>query len=73
MGGSTSVRRLRGEDLGFKRQGYFLRNRELGQVFTVPQDLPPGTRVDALVLRTGNSSSAVKPGAAGAPLRSSLV
>lgn len=69
MGGSTSVRRLRGEDLNFKRQGYYVRNRELGQVFTVPSDLPAGTRVDAVVLRTGNSSSAVRAGAAGAPLQ----
>ncbi len=68
MGGSTSIRRLRSEDLSFKDQGYFVRNREIGQVFTAPADLPKGTRVDAIVLRTGNSSSAVKAGAAGAPV-----
>lgn len=69
MGGSTSVRRLRGEDMKFKRQGYFVRNRELGQVFTVPRDVPAGARVDAIVLRTGNSASAVRASTAGAPLR----
>ena len=58
-GGSTSIRRLRAEDLAFKRQGYFVRNRELGQVFTVPVDFPEGRRVDALVLRICNSKSAV--------------
>ncbi len=68
MEGSTSIRRLRGEDLNFKSQGYFVRNREIGQVFTAPADLPPGTRVDAIVLRTGNSGAAVRKGAPGAPL-----
>ena len=70
LGGSTSVRREDSPNLDWKPQGYFQRNRELGQVFTVPtgKDLT----LDAIVLRTGNSSSAVKPGAGGAAVQLQL-
>ncbi len=64
MGGTTSVRRADSPNLTWKTEGYYQRNRELGQVFNVPV----GTfiQIDAIVLRTGNSSNAVQPGAPGA-------
>lgn len=58
--GSTSVRNE--VPLVWKAEGYFQRNRDLGQVFT-----PPVTfRLDAIVLRTGPSDAAVLGGAPGA-------
>ncbi len=62
LGGSTSVRNTDAEHLIWKEQGYYQRNRDLGQVFTPPKDF----RIDAIVLRTGPSQSAVKAGAPGA-------
>ncbi len=64
QGGSTSVRNVDAENLSWKSQGYFQRNRDLGQTFSVPADTT--LTLDAIVLRTGNSSSAVKAGAIGA-------
>jgi hypothetical protein len=61
-GGSTSIRNVDGPHLRWKSQGYFQRNRDLGQVFTPSQDF----RLDAIVLRTGPSDNAVKAGAPGA-------
>lgn len=59
-GGSTSVRNEL--PLEWKEQGYFQRNRDLGQVFT-----PEKTFVlDAIVLRTGPSDNAVLAGTPGA-------
>ncbi len=62
LGGNTSVRN--GTPLKWKRQGYFQRNRDLGQVFTVER---PFT-LDAVILRTGNGRVAFLPGTAGVPL-----
>ncbi len=62
LGGDTSVRNE--IPLRWKAQGYFQRNRDLGQVFTAERDFT----LDALVLRTGNGSAAFLPGTAGAPL-----
>ena len=63
-GGTTSVRRSDSTTLRWKTEGYYQRNRELGQVFNIP----PGESLtlDAVVLRTGNSSSAILDGAPGA-------
>ena len=65
-GGSTSVRRENRATLDWKTQGYFQRSRELGQVF----NLPAGEKIklDAIVLRTGNSSSAILEGTGEAPV-----
>ena len=65
-GGTTSVRRNSPATLKWKTQGYYQRNRELGQVFNVPEG--ERIQIDAVVLRTGNSSSAILEGAAGAPV-----
>ena len=65
-GGSTSVRRTTRDHLKWKHQGYFQRNRELGQVFNVPAG--DTITLDAIVLRTGNSASAVLENTAGAGL-----
>lgn len=61
-GGSTSVRNVDRPHLTWKEEGYFQRNRDLGQVFTAPCDF----ELDALVLRTGPSDAAVGRGAPGA-------
>ena len=63
-GGTTSIRRNDTSSLDWKLQGYYQRNRELGQVFNVPEG--DSLTLDAIVLRTGNSSSAILEGAAGA-------
>lgn len=60
-GGSTSVRNMEADHLEWKQQGYFQRNRDLGQVFTPEKDF----WLDAIVLRTGPSDAAVKAGAPG--------
>ena len=71
--GNTSIRRLGRERAIWKGgnsrngTGYYRRDRDLGQVFTVPEDLDGPVRVDALVLRTGIGSRAVGP-IAGAPV-----
>ncbi len=67
LGGSTSIRREGRADLIWKSDpddGYFQRNRELGQVFNLPANT--SVKIDAIVLRTGNSSSAIKSGTANA-------
>ncbi len=65
-GGSTSIRNMDAPNLEWKQDGYYQRNRDLGQVF----NLLPGQNItlDALILRTGNSSSAIRPGSAGKEL-----
>ena len=65
-GGSTSLRNVCVDSLRWKTQGYYQRNRDLGQVFNVAE----GERflLDAVVLRTGNSSAAILPGTPGAEL-----
>lgn len=62
MGGNTSVRNTDEEHLEWKREGYFQRNRDLGQVFTPECDF----WLEAIVLRTGPADGAVLPGAIGA-------
>ncbi|GAB6166577.1 hypothetical protein JCM19992_25770 [Thermostilla marina] len=63
-GGSTSVRNNDAAHLEWKEEGYYQRNRDLGQVFLARETF----RLDAIVLRTGPSDAAVKPGAPGAEL-----
>jgi hypothetical protein len=48
-------------DLG----GYYIRDRDLGQSFTTPSDLPP-FKLSAITLRTGAADKAVGAGAKGA-------
>jgi GH35 family endo-1,4-beta-xylanase len=66
LGGTTSVRRNDSTTLRWKDEGYYQRNRELGQVFTIPEG--ESLTLDAIVLRTGNSSSAVLENTPGAPV-----
>jgi uncharacterized protein YjdB len=54
-GGNTSIRNVVEESLDWKTQGYFQRNRDLGQVFIPKKD----TRLKSIVLRTGPAESAV--------------
>lgn len=61
-GGNTSVRNTDSAHLEWKKQGYFQRNRDLGQVFTAKRD----SRLEAIVLRTGPDTGAVLSGAPGA-------
>lgn len=61
-GGSTSIRNVDAEHLEWKDKGYYQRNRDLGQVFTVEKEF----WLDAIVLRTGGSDAAVLAGAPGA-------
>ncbi len=61
-GGNTSVRNVDVQHLEWKTQGYYQRNRDLGQVFTVERTF----LLDAIVLRTGPADGAVLPGSAGA-------
>jgi len=65
--GTTSVRRQDAENLRWKDEGYYQRNRELGQVFNIPADT--SIQIDAIVLRTGNSSSAVLEGTPGSEVQ----
>lgn len=60
--GNTSVRNVDAAGLKWREYGYYERSRDLGQVFTPQQDC----RLDAIVLRTGNTEKAVLPGAPGA-------
>jgi len=60
-GGTTSIRNNDSLSLKWKNQGYFQRNRDLGQIFIPKEDL----WLDAIVLRTGPSSKAVLEGVAG--------
>jgi hypothetical protein len=55
MGGNTSVRNVSHEELSWKSQGYFQRNRDLGQMFIPKKD----TWVQSIVVRTGPAESAV--------------
>jgi hypothetical protein len=61
-GGSTSVRNVDAANLEWKAHGYYQRNRDLGQVFTVEKDF----WLDAIILRTGPSDAAVLAGSPGA-------
>ncbi len=61
-GGNTSVRNTDRANLEWKAQGYYQRNRDLGQVFTAPR----GFRLESIVLRTGPADGAVLDGAPGA-------
>lgn len=63
-GGNTSVRHASADHLEWKSQGYYQRNRDLGQVFTAPHDF----RLKAIVLRTGPADGAVLAGMSGAPV-----
>ncbi|MFN7140368.1 MAG: hypothetical protein ACK4UN_13610 [Limisphaerales bacterium] len=60
--GSTSVRNESKRSLEWKKDGYYQRNRDLGQTF-VPED---DFWLDAIVLRTGPTAIAVLEGAPGA-------
>ncbi|MBA4150843.1 MAG: hypothetical protein H0X66_22250 [Verrucomicrobia bacterium] len=62
--GSTSVRNEEEGSNDWKRQGYYQRNRDLGQVFVPESDF----QLDAVVLRTGPSDIAVLEGAPGAKM-----
>jgi hypothetical protein len=62
--GNTSARNTSSESLVWKPEGYFMRNRDLGQVFTAPQDFT----LDAIVLRTGPAEQAICPGTPGAAM-----
>jgi len=62
--GGPSIRNTDAEHLVWKEQGYFQRNRDVGQVFLPKQDI----HLDAIVLRLGPSDNAVKAGAPGAEL-----
>ncbi|HSJ67117.1 MAG TPA: hypothetical protein VK921_05570 [Anditalea sp.] len=53
--GSTSVRNVDKSNLKWKDQGYFQRNRDIGQVFTPSKDI----LLKAVILRTGPSETAV--------------
>jgi hypothetical protein len=55
LGGNTSVRNVDLESLKWKTQGYFQRNRDLGQIFIPKKD----TEVRSIVTRTGPAESAV--------------
>jgi hypothetical protein len=63
-GGSTSVRNEDRDSLDWKEEGYYQRNRDLGQIFNIPAGV--AFTLDSIVLRTGNSASAVLSGAANA-------
>ena len=71
-GGNTSIRNTDIETLRWKDSpssngyGYFQRNRDMGQVFNVPEGID--VTVDALVLRTSLGNNAVMEGAIGAPI-----
>lgn len=60
--GNTSVRFTSRDSLVWKEQGYFQRNRDLGQVFIAPRDFV----LAAIVLRTGPADGAVLHNAPGA-------
>ena len=61
-GGNTSVRNE--PNLKWKEQGYYQRNRDLGQVFTPKETFT----LDALVLRTGPADKAVLVGMPGSSI-----
>ena len=55
LSGNTSVRNVSHEELKWKTEGYFQRNRDLGQIFIPKKD----TWVKSIVIRTGPAESAV--------------
>ena len=68
-GGNTSVRNNGPKELenhwkSDPEDGYYQRNRDLGQVFTAQTTF----KLDAIVLRTGPDDGAVRAGAPGAPV-----
>lgn len=69
IGGNTSIRNISAEHLGWKGKddhngvGYFMRNRDLGQVFNVTAT--EDVSIAALVLRTSRGDNAVMKGAPG--------
>ncbi len=72
IGGNTSIRNVDAKDLEWKGNpngngyGYFERNRDLGQVFTMPKNM--NVTLDALVLRTSRGNNAIMNGTPGAAL-----
>lgn len=72
IGGNTSIRNVAPAHLKWKGNpngngfGYFQRNRDLGQVFTVPEH--HDVRLDALVLRTSRGNNAIMKGTPGAAM-----
>lgn len=71
-GGNTSIRNTNRDNLVWKDSpnsngyGYFQRNRDMGQVFNVPEGVD--VDVDALVLRTSKGNNAIMSGVSGAEL-----
>ncbi len=71
-GGNTSIRNVDTGNLVWKGDpkengfGYFQRNRDLGQVFNIPNG--KDVTIDALILRTSRGNNAVMTGAIGAEL-----
>lgn len=61
MGGSTSIRNVSADSLEWKSNGYFQRNRDLGQVFYVAEKAD----LQSIILRTGPTNKAVLHGAQG--------
>lgn len=55
LGGNTSIRNVDSLGLKWKTQGYFQRNRDLGQLFIPKKD----TELKSIVVRTGPAESAV--------------
>lgn len=70
--GNTSIRNEAAESLVWKGSpdsngfGYFQRNRDMGQVFNVPEG--EDVKLDALVLRSSKGENALMEGVAGAEL-----
>ncbi len=64
QGGNTSIRNNESQHLVWKSKGYYQRNRDLGQVFTLKES----RSISAVVLRTGPDDKAVLPGAIGSEL-----
>ncbi|MBC8032940.1 MAG: hypothetical protein H7Y03_02260 [Chitinophagaceae bacterium] len=63
-GGTTSIRNIDREHLAWKEDGYFQRNRDIGQVFTPEKDV----ELQAIVLRTGPTDKAVLENTPGAKM-----
>ncbi|NOR75393.1 MAG: hypothetical protein GQ525_09555 [Draconibacterium sp.] len=62
--GGPSMRNTDRDLLSWKKEGYFQRNRDVGQVFLAEEDI----HLDALVIRIGPEENAVGAGAPGAEL-----
>ncbi|WP_235298713.1 hypothetical protein [Portibacter marinus] len=73
IGGNTSIRNVDRDHLEWKGNpggngfGYYQRNRDLGQVFNVPDHTT--VTIDALVLRTSRGNNAIMKGAPGSSLQ----